>query len=401
MSAWLTILGVGPEGVPGLASSSRTLLETAEVVVGPDRLLGDLALESAEIHAWSSPIDDTLEKIEGWKDRKVIILATGDPMHFGIGATLARRIAPDEMTIIPAPSAFSLAAARLKWPLQDVATLSLHGRAVSTLQPFVHQSAKLIVLTTGGETVLEVAALLIARGYGQSALSVLEHMGAAEERIVTVLADQCAGHDFADFNTLAIECIAAPHAQVLPRVPGLPDEAFISDGQLTKREVRAVTLSALAPSPGALLWDVGAGCGSVAIEWMRASRGARAIAFERHEERIRMIAENAVALGAPDLDIVSGDVANSLGGHPTPSAVFVGGAVTDDDVFARCWDALIVGGRLVANAVTLEGNTVLIARHERHGGELIRIDVSHVAPVGARRAMRPRMSVLQWRVRKV
>ena len=401
MSAWLTIVGVGPEGVPGLVSSTRALLEAAEVVVGPDRMLSDLSLRSAEIHAWSSPIDNTLKQIEDWKGRNVIILATGDPMHFGIGATIARRIAPDEMTIIPAPSAFSLAAARLKWPLQDVATLSLHGRPVSTLQPFVHQGANLIVLTTGGETVLEVAALLIARGYGQSKLSVLEHMGTAEERIVRTLADQCADHEFADFNTLAIECVAAPDARVLPRIPGLPDEAFINDGQLTKREVRAVTLSALAPSPGALLWDVGAGCGSVAIEWMRAAHGARAIAFERHEERIRMIAENAVALGAPDLDIVSGDVANSLSGHPAPSAVFVGGAVTNDDVFARCWDALVLGGRLVANAVTLEGNTILIARHERHGGELLRIDVSHVSPVGARRAMRPRMSVLQWRVQKV
>ncbi|MEM8744724.1 MAG: precorrin-6Y C5,15-methyltransferase (decarboxylating) subunit CbiT [Pseudomonadota bacterium] len=228
----------------------------------------------------------------------------------------------------------------------------------------------------------------------------LENMGSGDERIVAMSANECEKHGFADFNTLAIECVAGSGAQFLPRVPGLPDDAFKNDGQLTKRDVRAVTLSALGPSPKALLWDVGAGCGSIAIEWMRAALGAKAIAFERDENRIRMIAENAVALGAPDLDIVSGDVADSLGGHPSPSAVFLGGAVTNDDVFATCWRALAAGGRLVANAVTLEGDTALIARHGAHGGELVRIDVSHVGPVGTRRVMRPRMSVLQWRVVK-
>ena len=400
MSTWLTILGVGPEGVDGLAAPARTMLDAAEVVVGPERVLQDVSLETAELHPWSSPMDDTLDQLEDWKGRNVVVLATGNPMHFGVGATLTRRIPPDEMVVVPSPSAFSLAAARLKWPLQDVETLSLHGRPVPALHPFVQPGARLLVLTAGNETVHAVSALLVARGFGKSTLSVLENMGDTGERIVTLSAEECEGKEFADFNTLAVECVADPDAQSLPRVPGLPDEAYRNDGQLTKREVRAITLSALAPSPRALLWDVGAGCGSIAIEWMRAAPGARAIAFERNEDRIRMIAENAVALGAPDLDIVSGDVADSLGGHPAPSAVFHGGATTNDDVFTACWNALAPGGRFVANAVTLEGNTALIARHGQHGGELVRIDVSQVGPVGSRRVMRPRMSVLQWRAMK-
>jgi precorrin-6Y C5,15-methyltransferase (decarboxylating) len=225
-------------------------------------------------------------------------------------------------------------------------------------------------------------------------------MGGPDERIVRLTADECSSQDFAIFNTLGIECVAGAEAKILPRLPGLPDEAFTHDGQLTKREVRAMTLAALGPAPQALLWDVGAGCGSVAIEWMRAANGAQAIAFEQNEARIKMIAENAVALGAPGLDVVTGDACKTLEGHGAPDAVFLGGAVTKKKVFETCWTALNRGGRLVANAVTLEGEAALIARHESHGGELVRIDISHVANIGSRRALRPRMAVTQWRVTK-
>lgn len=400
MTVWLTILGVGANGLDGLPSAARAVLDNSEFVVGSERILKNSQIANAEIHTWTSPFEDMLDRIEGWNGRNVTVLATGDPMHYGIGATLARRISPEEMTVIPSPSAFSLAAARLFWPLQEVETLSLHGRSASLLEPFIQPDAKLFVLTGGGETIHEAAMLLRARGFGPSKLTVLENMGSADERVVTLAADDSSGQEYDEFNTLAIECIASPDAQILPRTPGLPDDAYTHDGQLTKSEVRAITLSALGPTPGALLWDVGAGCGSVAIEWIRASLGARAIAFERHEDRIRMIAENAVALGAPDLDVVAGDVEQSLKGHASPSAIFLGGAITSDGVFEACWSALPLGGRLAANAVTLEGEAALIARHQTHGGELARIAVSHVTPVGTRRAMRPRMSVLQWRVTK-
>ncbi len=225
-------------------------------------------------------------------------------------------------------------------------------------------------------------------------------MAGPYERIVKLTAEECGSQDFADLNTLAIECIAGVDAKVLPRTPGLPDEAFCHDGQLTKREVRAITLAALGPARHALLWDVGAGCGSIAIEWMRAARGAQAIAFEQNPDRIKLIAENAVALGVPELEVAAGDVEQTLQGHLAPSAIFLGGAVTNENVFKTCWAALPPGGRLVANAVTLEGEVALIARHEAHGGELVRIDISHVAGIGTRRALKPRLAVIQWRVTK-
>lgn len=400
MSAWLTIIGVGDDGLEGLAPAPRALIEQAEIVVGSVRILEQAVLGAQETHPWTSPLEEMVAKIEGWKGRNVVVLATGDPMQYGIGATLARHVPADEITVVPAPSAFSLAAARLKWPLQGVETLSLHGRPAALLQPFIQPDAKLLALTGGSETVHEVAEMLRARGFGSSQLTVFEHMGGPEERVVTLAADACAGKNFNDFNTLGIECIAGRHAQILPRVPGLPDAAFVHDGQLTKREVRAVTLSALGPTPGALLWDVGAGCGSVAIEWIRSAPGARAIAFERHAARLKMITENATALGAPGLEIVAGDVEGALGNRDVPKAVFLGGAVVSEQVFETCWSALKSGGTLVANAVTLEGEAALIARHEAHGGELVRIDVAHVTDVGSRRALRPRMAVTQWRVVK-
>lgn len=400
MSAWLTIIGVGDDGLEGLAPGPRALIDAAEIVVGPKRILNRATLAAQEIYTWTSPIDDMLANIKSWQGRNVIVLATGDPMHFGIGATFVRSFPADEITVIPAPSAFSLAAARLKWPLQDVQTLSLHGRPVSLLQPFIQPGAKLLALTARGSSVQEVAGALRARGFGGSVLTVLEHMGGADERVVTLTADECEAQDFAHFNTLAIECVAGPDAKVLPRLPGLPDEAFAHDGQLTKREMRAITLAALGPTPGALLWDVGAGCGSVAIEWMRAAQGARGIAFERNDARIKMITENAAALGVPGLEIVAGDVKETLAGHTAPSAVFLGGAVTNNAAFDVCWAALPTGGRLVANAVTLEGEAALTERHAAHGGELVRIDVSHVTNIGSRRALKPRMAVTQWRATK-
>lgn len=400
MSPWLTILGVGDDGIEGLAPSARALLEGAQIVVGSQRILERADLSGKETRIWPSPLEELPAQIREWKDRGVVILATGDPMHYGVGATLAAHVPADEMTIIPAPSAFSLAASRLGWALQGVAAISLHGRPASLLHSFVQPGAKILALTGGRATVHEAAGILRARGFGESPLTVLEHMGGPYERIVRLTARKCKAQDFADFNTIGIECVASPDAKLLPPGPGLPDDAYIHDGQLTKRETRAITLAALGPTPGALLWDVGAGCGSVAIEWMRAARGARAIAFEKNEARVKMIAQNAVALGSPELEVVSGDAAPALKEQPSPSAIFLGGGVADGALFKTCWNALPPGGRLVANAVTLEGEAALIARQETHGGELVRIDVSHLTHIGSRRVLKPRMAVTQWRVAK-
>lgn len=400
MTPWLTIIGVGENGLGELGSGARAIVETADIIVGSKRILAHENFGTVETHCWTSPFADMLARIEKWKGRNIVILATGDPMHFGVGATLARSIPIEDMTIIPAPSAFSLAAARLGWSLQDVEMISLHGRPVSLLHAAIQPGAKILALTASGQTPHEVAAILCARGFGASELTILEHMGGAKECRTSLTAADCNAHSFADFNTIGISCIAGKTAQILPQSPGLPDDAFVHDGQLTKREVRAITLAALGPTPDALLWDIGAGCGSIAIEWMRAVKGARAIAFEKNTARIKLIADNAVALGTPGLDVVAGDATKTLGNRDVPDAIFLGGAVTDQFLFDTCWGALAPGGRLVANAVTLEGEAALSARHETHGGELVRIDISRIAAIGARRVMRPRLAVTQWRLTK-
>lgn len=400
MSKWLTIIGIGDGGLSGLPCVARSALEEAEIVVGSQRVLDEVPPMQAEIHAWSSPLGDMLARIEGWRGRRVAVLATGDPMHYGVGTTLLRHVPRDEIVVIPAPSAFSLAAARLGWALEEVEPVSLHARPASLLRAFLQPGAKVIALTGGAPTVHEVAGLLSEAGYGRSRLTVLEHMGGTAERVLTFEARASNGHDLADFNTLAIDCVADPGTPLYPRVPGLPDSAFVHDGQLTKREVRAVTVAALAPAPGALLWDVGAGCGSVAIEWMRAVRGALALAFEHKPERLAMIADNAAALGTPALQSVPGELPETLHGKPEPQAVFIGGGVSKPAIFEACWAALGSGGRMVANAVTLEGQSAVFGLHRRHGGELVRMDVSNVTRVGDLHAMRPRMAVTQWRTVK-
>lgn len=400
MTPWLTVIGVGADGIAGLAPAARALLAAADIVVGSRRLLAGADLPAREQHEWTSPLDDMLARIAAWRGRPVAVLATGDPMHFGIGCTLASRFPAGEMRVVPAPSAFSLAAARLGWALQETECLSLHGRPVELVVPALAPGARILALTGGAQTVREVAALMTARGLGASRLRVLEHMGGTSERAVALRADEVFGQVFDEFNLLAIECAADAGAALFARVPGLPDEAFRHDGQLTKREVRAITLAALAPWPGELLWDVGAGCGSVAIEWLRAARGGRALAFERDDARRAMIADNAVALGVPHLDVVAGAAPASLAGRAAPDAVFLGGGVADEALFAACWAALRTGGRLVANAVTLEGEAALVSRAAHHGGELVRIDIARLERLGPHRALTPRRSVLQWRAVK-
>jgi precorrin-6Y C5,15-methyltransferase (decarboxylating) len=399
MNRSLSLIGMGEDGFDGLSAAARTLIAEADVIVGSGRLLGLLPPLSAALYNWPSPFDPMVKRIRDWVDKRVVILATGDPMNYGVGALLAPRLKKD-LKIIPAPSAFSLAAARMGWSLPDVEMISLHGRNVSLIEPVIAPGVKILALTEGDETVRAVAQHLVERDYGESAITVLEHMGGPLERCVSFTASEMPQPPFSDLSTIAVECAAGPDAVLLSRVPGLPDDLYIHDGQLTKREVRAITLSALSPVANALLWDVGAGCGSISIEWIRAVRGARAIAFEPDEQRARMISENAQRFGAPDIKIIAGRAPEALAGHASPDAVFVGGAISDDAVFDAAWRALCPGGRIVANAVTLEGEAALCRRHGAHGGDLLRIETAHVVPLGTKRALRPRMAVLQWQARK-
>ena len=397
MSAWLTIIGVGEGGVAALPPTLHSIVASAKTVLGPPRFVE--VSSPQHFIPWQSPLSAMLDQIASLRGTPTVILATGDPMWFGIGATLAKHLDPTEFTIHPHASAFQLAASRLRWPLQNVAAISLHGRPPENLHPHILPGNRILALTSDASTLYAVKTILVARGYGGSILAVLENLGSPSEQITSGPAADFAG-PIGDFYTLAIECVADAIAPLLPPIPGLPDEAFISDGQLTKRDVRATTLAKLAPFPNALLWDVGAGCGSVAIEWMRAARGAKAIAFERDDERLTMIATNASALGVLTLTTVSGEAPLSLANHPAPDAIFIGGDVGNVELFEAAWAALKPGGRLVANAVTLDGEQALYERQSRLGGDLTRIDIAVLHAVGTHRVMRPRMPVTQWLVIK-
>lgn len=397
---WLSVIGMGEDGIAGLSHHARALLDEAEVVVGSARLLTFLGKTMAEQHEWPQPFSAVVDRIKPLRGRRTVVLATGDPLHFGVARKLMEIVPFAEMEIVPHLSSFSLAAARMGWPLGDCDAITLHGRPAANIEAFIQPGARLIALTADAGTIPEVVRRLIVRRYGPSEITVLENMGGPRETSTRFRAADFTSGTFSDLNTLAIECRAEAGAALLPRVAGLPDESFIHDGQLTKREVRAATLAALAPYPGALLWDVGAGCGSVAIEWMRAARGARAIAFESHPGRLKMIGENADSLGTPRLKVIAGEAPASLHGHERPDAVFIGGGMGIPGVFEESWAALKPQGRIAANVVTLEGELHLVDLHEKYGGDLVRLDVSYLARIGELRALKPRMSVLQWRAVK-
>ncbi len=399
MTKWLSIVGVGEGGLDDLAPAARALIDTAEVLVGGKRHLAmvpEAADDNRERLHWPSPFDTLAQEIAKRRGQRVCILATGDPMSYGVGAKLAHRFPVAEMTILPSPSAFALAYARLGWSAPDTALLSIHGRPLEALHPAVQPGARLLVLTSGREAPGEVAALLRARGYGGSRMIALERMGGARERRVEATAADWPAGAVEDFHTLAIECVADPGAALLSTAPGLPDGAFQHDGQLTKREIRATTLAALAPVPDQLLWDVGAGCGSVAIEWMRAGARARAVAIERKRARAALIAANAAALGTPLLQVVEGEAPGALDAlNDDPDAIFVGGGVSAVGLLDACWTRLKPGGRLVANAVTLEGERALMTWREQSGGDLSRLAISRAEPVGGFTGWRPLMPVTQ------
>jgi precorrin-6Y C5,15-methyltransferase (decarboxylating) len=399
MTAWLSVIGVGADGLAGVTPAAQAMVRAAEVLVGGPRHLA-MVNGGAERLTWETPLSRTVDAIAARRGRRVVVLATGDPMWFGIGVTLARRFARDEIAILPHVSAFSLAAARTGWPLAETEVVTLHGRPLELLALHLSPGARLLILSENGETPARVACFLRDRGWGRSAITVLENLGAADERCVAGIAAQWNAGPCADLNTIAIACVADEGTRVLSRAPGLPDDAFAHDGQLTKREVRAATLAALAPQPGQLLWDVGAGCGSIAIEWMRVARGTRAIAIEREPARQALIAQNASALGVPALRIVAGAAPDALAGLDPPDAIFIGGGLSAPAMVESCWSALKPSGRLVANAVTLDGEAALAAAHARHGGELARISVSRAGAVGTHAAWRPLMPVTQWSASK-
>ncbi|MDQ6434427.1 precorrin-6y C5,15-methyltransferase (decarboxylating) subunit CbiE [Mesorhizobium sp. LHD-90] len=394
---WLSIIGIGEDGLDGLGAEARRRIAEADIVFGGKR---HLALAETEIKGeskpWPSPFDSEMRAILALRGRKVCVLASGDPFLHGVGTTLARHVPADEMRVIPAASAFSLAASQLGWALPEIETVSLHGKAISLLRLLLHPGARILALTSDADAPGKIANYLTELGFGLSRLTVLEALGGPDERLTTLRADSVKSERFNPLNVLAVEVASTAATSFISLASGQVDDLFEHDGQLTKREIRALTLSSLAPLRGELLWDIGAGSGSISIEWMLRHFSLKAIAIEADPERAARIGRNVQALGVPGLKIVHGSAPDALEGLPTPDAIFVGGGGSEAGVMEAAVAALKPGGRLVANAVTLEMEAVLIAQHAVLGGELIRLAVSRAAPVGSMRGWRPAMPVTQW-----
>ncbi|GAA4704506.1 bifunctional cobalt-precorrin-7 (C(5))-methyltransferase/cobalt-precorrin-6B (C(15))-methyltransferase [Pseudonocardia yuanmonensis] len=394
----VTVVGIGADGWSGLAGTAQETLAAAEVILGGPRQLDLVAGKvEAELVAWPSPLVPALPGLlEEYSGRRLCALASGDPMFFGLGATLARTVGAERMHVIAHPSSVTLACARLGWPSEDVDVVSIVGRPVERLRRSVSPGRRILVLSAGAASPALLAAQLTADGFGPSRLTVLEQLGGPGERLYSGTARDWLHPEGDALNVVAVECAAAPGARVHGEVPGLPDEAYDHDGQLTKREVRAVTLAHLAPRPGQTLWDVGAGAGSIAVEWMRAHRSCWAVAVEVHPERAQRIRRNAAALGVPALQVVTGRAPAVLADLPQPDAVFIGGGLTRPGVLEACVEALPPGGRLVANGVTVESEAALAAARERFGGTLVRLQVARAEPVGGFLGWKPAMPVTIW-----
>ncbi len=394
MPAWLHIVGIGEDGLTGLTPATRAVVEAADIIIGGQRHHDLTAEITAERISWPSPFDTLIDTLTGLRGKRVVVLASGDPLWYSVGAKIGTLIDPAEITYHPQVGAFQLAAARMGWSMADLETLTVHGRPVEQMIAFIQPSQRLLILTTGSDTPAQIAAFLTERGFGKSRMTVLANMGGKDEQRFDGTAESWS-HQVPSFNTLAVECIAAPNAALLPRVPGLADEMFEHDGTMTKQEVRAVTVAKLMPMRGALLWDIGCGCGSVAVEWMRAARYARAIGIEPRADRRALAAANALALGVPKLELVPGSVPEALEGLDAPDAIFIGGGLSPE-TFDAAWSHLRPLGRLVANSVTLESEGILFELHKKHGGTLVKLDVSRADTIGPFTSWKPLRPVTQW-----
>ncbi len=392
----ITVVGIGDDGWDGLTSPARAAIAGARTLIGGERHLDLIPGDATTAHrrAWPSPMAPLLDELPSLDSP--VVLASGDPMLHGVGASIARRCGADRLRVIPALSAFALTCARLGWPAADTELVSLVARPVERLLPHLAPGRHLVVYVSDSDGARSVAALLRAHGFGPSGLTVLEHLGGAGERIVGTTADALPDEPVAQLHAVAVDCRPAPGTRVLPRTPGLPDDAYDHDGQITKREARALTLAALGPLPGELLWDVGAGSGSIGIEWLRAHPANRAIAIEPKPDRAARATANARQLGVPHLTVVEGRAPAALEGLEPPDAIFVGGGLTNDGVLEACLAALRPGGRLVATAVTLETEQSLTAAHAEHGGRLVRLSVARAEPIGGFTGWRPHMPLTQW-----
>lgn len=403
----VAVVGIGADGWAGLGPAARTAIADAHVLLGAPRQLSlvPAGAATAERRPWPSPmatlLDDAGALAELADAGGLCVLASGDPLLHGVGASLAVRLDPSRLRVHPHVSAFQLACARLGWPASGVELVSAVARPTDIVAAALQPGRRLVAYVSGTDGASLVAGVLRDRGAGASRLVVAEDLGSPAERLTEWTAATYDGRPAAPLHLVAIEVRADPGAEMHPRTPGLPDDSYVHDGQLTKRDLRALAVCALRPGPADLLWDVGAGSGSVAIEFLRAEPTARAVAVERRGDRAARVRENARILGVPDrLDVVGADAPAGLAGLPAPDAIFVGGGVSAPGVLAAVWEALRPGGRLVVHAVTLEAEQAVHAARGRCGGRLSRIALAHADPVGRFEAWRPQMPVTQWAATK-
>jgi precorrin-6Y C5,15-methyltransferase (decarboxylating) len=398
---WLSIVGIGEDGIEGMSRAARDLIQSAAVVFGGPRHLSLAApLIRGVARPWAIPFDSTLAEVLELRGRAVCVLASGDPFNHGVGSMLSRHVAGEETVAVPAPSAFSLAASRLLWPLPQTVLLSLCGRSLDYIRPHLHPSARILILTEGSEAPAKLARLLCDLGFGRSRVTVLESLGGPRERIRSTPANVFDLESIDPLNTMAIEVAVDEGARVLPKAAGLADELFEHDGQITKREIRCLTLSALAPRRGELLWDVGAGSGSVSIEWLLADGSLNAFAVEQRSDRVARISRNAAAFGVPHLAVIAGSAPAALDGLGVPDAVFIGGGASTPGMIDAVQSALRPGGRLVVNSVALETEMTLLRHQSLCGGSLTRIAITRAGPIGGEDAgvtgWRSAMPIMQW-----
>lgn len=393
MEPWLSIIGIGEDGLEGLSAASRGALSKADIVFGGQRHL-ELAQVGARGRPW--PLPFSVEPVLACRGSRVAVLASGDPFWFGVGGSLAKHIAPEEWFAYPAVSTFSLVAARLGWRIEETHCLGLHAAPLDNLAAHASDGLKLICLMRDGSAVRELGAWASLKGFGESRVSVFEAIGGPHERVCECPASALVQGEFGPLVAVALQMRGGKGPI---RSSGLPDEAFQSDGQITKRPVRAITLSTLAPRAGERLWDIGAGSGSISIEWLLAAgeRGA-AVAIEPRGDRAATIRANAATCGlAQQLTVIEGVAPAALHGLASPHAVFVGGGASQG-LLEAIWSIVPTGTRVVVNAVTLETEALLMTWSGVHGGELLRIDLAHGKPLGEKRGWSPARPIVQWSV---
>ncbi|MCP4207621.1 MAG: precorrin-6y C5,15-methyltransferase (decarboxylating) subunit CbiE [Shimia sp.] len=393
---WLTIVGLGEDGPEGLPPASRKALEDAEVVMGAERHLSLLPSLTANTITWPVPFSDGITLLLAQRGRKTVALASGNPFWHGAGTSLTKHLQPGEWRSLPAPSTMSLAAAALGWPLESTTTLGLHAAPFARLRPHLADGTRAIVTLRDGEAVPTIAAWLTEIGFGASTLHVLEALGGPRQRIRRARADAFDLDNIQHPVCVAVDTAGGP---ALTSVGGKDDAFFDNDGQMTKRPVRALTLSALAPLPGERLWDIGGGSGSIAIEWLLAHATTQATSIEIDPTRTERIAHNAANLGVDRLTVVTGAAPDALEGLPAPDAVFIGGGISEE-LLEIVWAQLPVGARLVANAVTLEAEVLLANWQADKGGELLRIELAQSKPLGRKRGWKSSYPIVQWSVQK-